>query len=271
MSGLEAAAKTIHDRGWLPIPLGLDSQGYPKKPIMKDWTGRDWEIEDVSTYPWGGAKGLGLVLGLPSHGLCAVDVDSEPLFDALLAAMGDDAPRCVRTARNRGHVYFIETNALSLSCWHEVKFQGEKARIELKSNGTQVAAPPTAGYRLLNSAPPMSVPNIEAAWSWLVFCLNQAGHEIKLTTVDPNTNRFPKAWRDHVPEGERDNSAFIEAHQLREAGMLLEDALDTMRIRWERHYAQGDQKWEEIEATINSAYRKGIPQRLEASNDLDRF
>jgi len=254
---LQEAAKLIYQRGWLPIPLGYDANGFPKVPILKEWTQLDHESEDISTYPWGAAKGLGIVLGLPSNRLCVVDIDSEPLFNACLESMGDKAPRSVRTARNRGHMYFYEQE-LSLSSKRTYVYRGQDVGIELKSNGTQVAAPPSPGYSLIKTGvEPVTVSSIASGWSWIMDCLNRHGHEITLKTLpDGGANRFPSPWQRNVPAGERNDTCYVEAHRLREAGMSQEIALDLMRGRWEQHYEAG-QDWSEIENTVLSAYKKG--------------
>ena len=163
----------------------------------------------------------------------------------------------MRTARQRGHVYFYERE-LSLSSKRTYVYKGQDVGIELKSNGTQVAAPPSPGYSLIKTGvEPMAVSSIASGWSWIMDCLNRHGHEITLKTLpDGGANRFPSPWQRNVPAGERNDTCYVEAHRLREAGMSQEIALDLMRGRWEQHYEAG-QDWSEIENTVLSAYKKG--------------
>ena len=176
------------------------------------------------------------------------------------------------------HLYCIETEQLSRAGWHEVTWKGEKVRIELKANGTQVAAPPTPGYELLNKAPPMKVPSIEAAWSWVLFCFEKYWGTVPcLATPDPCTGngRYPKPWRNVVPAGERNDTAYIEVHKLREAGITVGQAVEFMEYRFQTAYEQGRIDWQEMKRTIESAYQKGtapgMPGARHYDNEFDRF
>ena len=232
MPSLQEAARALLERQWLSMPLVNDTNGLPKRPILQAWASMDRHTVDIDAFPWAQARGLGIVLGLPSNCLVVLDMDGEQLFKDIVEALGESCPRAVRTARNRGHLYFYETDEISLSGWHEVTWRGEKVRIELKANGTQVAAPPTPGYTLLNSAQPGQAPCIEAAWSWVSERFQTYWGEVpKLITIDPCTGRYPRPWRNHVPAGERNSSAYVEAHRLREAGVSEVDALEFMAHR----------------------------------------
>ena len=59
-----------------------------------------------------------------------------------------------------------------------------------------------------------------------------------------------------VPAGERNRSMYIEAHQLRRAGIELDEALALLQARYESSYAQGECTWDEMVVTIMSAYKK---------------
>ena len=107
MDLLQPALKMMRDRKWLCIPLGLDANGLPKRPLSSAWTSLEPTEEVVQGLPWDQAKGLGIVLGEKSNQLGVLDIDDKELFSVLRVALGipSEAPRLVSTARNRGHWY----------------------------------------------------------------------------------------------------------------------------------------------------------------------
>ncbi len=259
-----AALAMLNERGWLCIPLRPDSNGIPKIPITVGWTSLERSEDVVKGLPWSEAKGLGIVLGEKSSYLGVLDIDCEPLFDVVISALGfSDAPRLVRTARNRGH-WYCYTKDVCQSTWREVLWDGELVKIELKTDGTQVAAPPTPGYKLLNQNPPQLFHDMEMAFEF--FCdvlLEYSPERFKAPSPDSETNDmpqgagFPSPWNENVPKDIRNKAAYIEAHRLREAKMPLAQALAVMSARFSVAYAKGDIEWREIESTVRSAYKKG--------------
>ena len=116
---LEAALNMYHNRGWFCIPLGLDANNLPKKPLSLQWTTLESSEESLRSLPWDNAKGLGIVLGEQSNNLAVLDLDDEELFNVVLAMQGS-SQRMVRTARNRGHLYFTEIDGATQSTLREV-------------------------------------------------------------------------------------------------------------------------------------------------------
>ena len=241
---LRQASEILVGRGWCPIPLSLDAQGLPKKPIPTGWT--KLTPASAPALAWESAIGIGVVLGRPSGNLAVIDLD-----DPDYAQMLFDAPhftRLVRTVRGRAHAYYIEESA-SNSHPLEMAADGRTFKLELKTTGTQVAVPPTPGYTLVHPGPIAHVLSLRVAFDQLC---NLLGLD---SSVAKKLSGYPKPWNAEVTEY-RNNNAFIEAHQLREAGMPLALALRHMQIRWEGDYQQGKQTWDEIERTVRSAYRK---------------
>ena len=180
----------------------------------------------------------------------------------------------MRTARNRLHVYFQEVGYPSPSSKQIVKFDGREVTVELKANGTQVAAPPTQGYKLLNHPQePMPFSSISQAWELIVDCLKDSPAVSRLElTVDSFTGkRYPKPWQDTVQGGSRNESAYVEAHQLREASMPLDKALKVMHARFKEDYEQQGITWEEIKRTVESAYMKGVVVNDNTGSELQLF
>ena len=248
-------ANAYYKRGWLPIPLGFDARGFPKKPMDDGWTSLERRPEVIRGLRWADAKGLGLVLGPVSGNLAAVDVDDVDLAEAIYqrAKKTGVVTRMVRTIRKRLHLYVIEAVPSRSRRFDNVRWEGHSFTIELKAQGTQVAAPPTPGYELLFDGAPAKVPSIEAAWLSIAHALG--------VEMPAGEGGYPRPWQPAVPQGQRNGSAYIEAHKLREAGMPLDQALEVMRLRVEAFYAPGDMRIEEALATVRSAYRKGVVQR----------
>src|SRR3972149_5988513 len=96
--------------------------------------------------------------------------------------------------------------------------------------------------------------SVETAWAALAQMI---GRKYPGLLEVGSNERYPKPWAPFVQAGERDKAAYVEAHRLREAGLALEQAMADMKIRWEKDYEGGEQGWQEIERTIESAYSKG--------------
>ena len=273
----DAAITMFKDRGWLCIPLRKDANGFSKIPIVPGWSSLPSTLETVQSLEWEKASGLGIVLGEKSNSLAVLDVDDEALAQAIMLYCWDrldTSPRLVRTARNRLHVYFQEVGYPSPSSKQIVKFDGREVTVELKANGTQVAAPPTQGYKLLNHPQePMPFSSISQAWELIVDCLKDSPAVSRLElTVDSFTGtRYPKPWQDTVQGGERNESAYVEAHQLREASMPLDKALKVMHARFKEDYEQQGITWEEIKRTVESAYMKGVVVNDNTGSELQLF
>jgi hypothetical protein len=265
------------DRGWLCIPLRKDANGFSKIPIVPGWSSLPSTIETVQSLEWEKASGLGIVLGEKSNSLAVLDVDDEALAQAIMLYCWDrldTSPRLVRTARNRLHIYFQEIDYPSPSSKQIVKFDGREVTVELKANGTQVAAPPTPMYKLLNHPQePMPFFSIAQAWEFIVDCLKDSPAVSRLElTVDSFTGkRYPKPWQDTVQGGSRNESAYVEAHQLREASMPLDKALKVMHARFKEDYEQQGITWEEIKRTVESAYMKGVVVNDNTGSELQLF
>jgi len=158
--------------------------------------------------------------------------------------------RIVWTVRKRIHVYCTEQES-SPSRKLRIEWRGSPVTVELKSTGTQVAAPPTPGYTLTRDVPPSTVPTILSLWLSISAALGiGANQEIE---------RFPTPWLDHVATHERNKAMYIEAQRLRQARVPLQSALEMLHTRYTTHYDHGDDSWVEYERTIQSAYRNGPP------------
>jgi len=258
MPDFKAAAREMYMRGWLTIPLVFDPNGFPKKPFTYGWTSLENDWETIGALPWEQAKGLGIVLGKKSHGLAVLDVDDEGLAKAMLDGAGGTAGgRSVSTVRNRAHFYVYE-RAQSASSVITAQWQGQTIKIELKATGTQVAAPPTPGYQLVGRAEVITVPSLDVYLRELTALTD--GLTIAQTPAGTTNSGYPRPWRTAVPQEERNNSAYIEAHYLRGAGMPLDMALEIMEARFRLHYEQGEMEWREIERTVKSAYAKPLKE-----------
>jgi len=286
MNSLFDAALVLLGRGWLAIPLGLDAEGRPKRPLSMNWPNLTRSRATVESLPWGDAQGLGIVLGAASSNLAAIDLDDVALTNAVWRSLAledtkapfsyEPPPRMVRTIRGRGHLYVQEATA-SRSRRYQVRFMGHNVTVELKTSGNQVAAPPTPGYSLLVNGPPYPCTTIQQAWDDLcvLVAANYPGTlEVPEGGPDGAHAGYPSPWREQVPLHERNQNLYIEAHKLREAGMPLTTAMAVLLTRVQQDYAPGAFTRAEAEATIQSAYAKGLPPRVEigeGNNDESRL
>ena len=262
MTFLEAALVYLR-RGYLAHPLENDANGFPKKPIVPGWTGLERTEAVIKSLPWDRAKGLGIVLGAASSGLACLDIDDTELPWDLLVALNYEArylPRTVRTIRQRGHIYVQELDGPSPSTRFPIRWRDREITIELKATGTQVAAPPTPGYTLLTtktSQGPMRAFTVASAWEFLLDCFEDRFPGQITVPTGTLTSGYPQPWAPAVHEEQRNNTAYIEAHRLREAGMPLEEALRVMEARFGAAYDKQGIAWPEIARTVRSAYQKG--------------
>lgn len=260
MDNLRFAANAYWKRGWLPIPLGQDANGYPKRPLTKDWTNLQRDPQIIVKQPWGNAVGIGIVLGPKSGNLAVIDVDDEELGREVFAVVLCEREETYMTwtARGRLHVY-VEEQKPSRTKTLRYIYYGRPVAVELRAEGGQVAAPPSPGYSVANEPQP------DGGSPWPDFTIQACWGRIachSALTVAPEQATlgeagYPRPWQPEVGEGERNNAAYIEAHKLREAGLELEQALEMMKGRL-RQYAPG-LEWLEVERTVRSAYRKPLP------------
>jgi hypothetical protein len=260
-TAFRAAAYFYHQQGWAAMPLVNDTQGFPKRPFVEGWDKfehGDWEF--FRHLPWERAAGLGLVLGTGSHNLAVLDVDDVEM--GALAIELCAKTRRIETIRHRAHIYFIEEQP-SASRKFTVAWHGRDVTIELKTNGTQVAAPPTPGYqqRCPPDLMPVVVSSIGAAWTALAAQLGVQAADTRTEKTQP--------WLTKVSKDHRNSTIFIEAHRLREAGVHYDAAVTMLQARWEQDYERGDQSWQEVERTIRSAYRK--PTLIGVSDGRDTY
>jgi len=257
---LRASGYAYSQWGWTTQPLIADGNGFPKRPFVKGWQNMHlpWK-PDIYGLPWEHGIGLGIILGAASSNLAVMDIDDEELGAEAIRLCANT--RRVHTLRNRAHIYVTEKHP-SASSVRQIQWRGRDIQIELKAAGTQVTAPPTPGYR--HACPPdmrpVVVPDIGTAWTALAVRLG--------ITESVASSGFPSAWESNVLPSRRNNSMYIEAHQLREARMPLEEALVILKMRWESSYATGGASWKEMESTIKSAYRKGTPRERGEHNGL---
>jgi len=255
-----AAARRYYDAGYLAIPLGPDAAGRPKRPLDTGWTSVPNVWDRIAGLSWASAEGIGLVLGDVSDGLCALDVDDVPLAEhahAVLSAQ-PEPPRMIWTIRHRLHV-FLHPMVTPPSRRISVTWKGRICPVEIKATGTQVATVPTPGYAIAQRGEPFHLGADD-----LLRLIGVAEASVQLLT-------YPRPWRTDVPRDERNNTAYIEAHHLREAGAPLEFALEFMEWRFARAYDQTEITWDEVARTIESAYRKGSPPTGATMTDIDNW
>lgn len=250
---LRDAAEGYLARGWMPIALGLDPLGKPKRPLLADWP--NTAPETAMEQPWERAKGIGVLLGPRSGNLAVIDMDNQAfaaaVYDEFKAAQRD--VYWVTTGRNNGHLYLIEERPSDPRTMR-VEWGGETFSLELKARGQQVAAPPTTGYGHRGADLPTAVPSVGEAW-------NSIALRMGIAIPDRRGSRsgsagYPRAWQSHVTKGERNNALYVEACRLREARAPLSEALSLMRARFDLAYDGGDADDRELVRTVQSAYRK---------------
>jgi len=250
----EAAQRYFDNHGWVTIPLIHDPDGKPKRPFSNGWqdTPADWGA--ISALPWEQAKGIGIVLGPVSDNLAVIDIDDVELADAVFETLSNAESKFyyVRTGSNRCHLYFREGMATAPRTMRGLSWRNHTFGVELKGKGQQVAAPPTSGYQLRGTTnTPTPVATIQKAWDAISTGMGVVAPD----NVKQGGSGYPRAWQETIKTGERNNSIYVEACRLAEAGMPLDAAISTMLARIRQAY-EGEQDERSVVGTVRSAYRK---------------
>ena len=265
----QAAEDYYNQHRWTCMPLKLDPQGYPKRPIVTDWTNIRQHMPTIDARPWEGAAGLGILLGPASSNLAVIDIDSKTLARAVydIIKTHDQEVYAVRTARGNMHLYLTEIKP-SPSSKFPITWEGERLYIEHKGTGTQVAAPPSPGYSIVRDTL-LEWESMATLWRLIsarLQYLHPDRYEPTVTRADGTPAEGVRPWLDEVTDGNRNNTLFVEAHKLREAGMPFEQALPLLITRTRLAYeANHDMTDHEVEQTVASAYRKGVVTRIGAT------
>jgi len=249
------------------MPLQNDPGGYPKRPIVSAWTSIKRWMPDIDALPWAGAAGLGLVLGPTSSNLAVIDIDSRSLARAVYQIVKSHGQEvyAVRTGRRNMHLYITELEP-SASSKFPIKWEGEQLYIEFKGRGTQVAAPPSPGYQVIQDDL-LVWQNLASFWELLDHRLRYLYPDVYKPggATDHSNSGTPSAqvWAPEVADGNRNDTLYVEAHKLREAGMPHDQALSLLTARVRQHYqANHNISQDEISNTVASAYRRGVVQRV---------
>lgn len=264
MNVLAAAAVKYAASGWATHPLRNNEDGYPKVAIVKDW--QHLTPEDIEGLPWDRAAGIGIIGGSNSQNLGFIDIDQAQLA-ADVAAYLVRRKRCLMawTARRRIHVYVQECEP---SSYRKIVFpyKGEDATVELRAQGSYVAAPPSPGYLWLNESWEPLYGSLLDVWQEIVLGadLRPAGRPGVLSThsgsVVTTSAGYPTGWAAQVPFGERNQACFYEAACLKDARMPIEQAWAFMQGRISNCYAQPIH-WPEMRRTFESAFSRPVRER----------
>ena len=258
MNAIEIQARRYLDMGWVPIALGADTEGRPKKPLAEKWETLTVNDPRVRQQGWKNAIGIGVACGPQSNNLAVIDIDDQSLalevFFKLQRSKQDF--RWVWSIRKRGHLYLYEREPSKVGETrrnYTCMWQGKEVKVEVRTEGAQVAAPGTPGYILARDVPPQTVQDATSAFS--AICL-AVGMEPK----DGDSGRdYPEPWQDMVGEGYRNDALFIEACKLASVRMQEDRAVELLTANIGSHYS-GHISPIEIKRTVRSAYRRAWPK-----------
>lgn len=247
--------------GWATHPLRLDDNGFPKVAIAPGW--QNLTPADRDSLPWDRAKGIGIIGGSNSGNLAFIDVDDNELAADIAAFLiRHHRPLMAWTARRRIHIYVQEPEP---SSYKKITFvyKGHDATVEFRAQGSYVAASPSPGYTWMN-------PDWEPLYGSLQQCWEQLVREMPITTHETarigsqgaTGASYPSPWQARVADGQRNQSIYVEAHRLREAGMPVDEAIGILRVRFEKSYEKSGIGWGGLERSIRSAYTKAVAARV---------
>jgi hypothetical protein len=264
----KAAEDYYNSHGWVCIPLKFDNDGLPKRPIPTDWTNIRPFMPDIDALPWNSplCVGIGILLGPPSNNLAVLDIDSRSLARAVHKIIRDVGQEvyAVRTARGNMHLYIQEIDP-SPSTKRNIMWEGKPFQLEFKAKGQQVAAPPSPNYKIIHDTF-LEWQSLDTFWELLDHRL-RATHPDEYkpapTGQDGEGKATTKVWEPEVKVKTRNDTLYVEAHRLREAGVPFQEALALLITRVRQSYQSGQEiPDEEIRATVASAYRKGVVTKV---------
>ena len=264
----KAAERYYNAHGWVCIPLKLDNNGLPKRPIPTDWTNIRPFMADIDALPWDSPAcvGIGILLGPTSNNLAVLDIDSKTLARAVYKIIRDVGQEvyAVRTARGNMHLYIRERDP-SPSTKRDIVWEGKTMKLEFKAQGQQVAAPPSPNYAIIHDEF-LEWQSLDTFWELLDHRLRATHPDEYKPAPTGQTEGEKSTTRVWQPEGAvktRNDTLYVEAHRLREAGMPFQEALALLITRVGRSYQDsGEIPESEIRATVASAYRKGVVTRV---------
>lgn len=241
-------------QGWASHPLRMNEDGFAKVAITRDW--QHIQPEDSLRLDWSSAKGIGLIGGSNSCNLGFIDIDDQELSARSWAWLirSHKNPLCVYTARQRLHVYVIEPKPSAYKSL-DLRLEGRRIKVELRAQGSYVAAPPTQKYQWANPE-----------WEPIYGCLIDVWNELKqgVGEIDwwPHdtaiaSSGYPPVWQNSVAVGERNQAFFKEACQLKDAGIFHDEAWRLLQIRVQESYSPPI-PWRELQRTFESAYRRPL-------------
>lgn len=274
-SPLHAAAEDYLNRyGWACMPLRNDDNGLPKRPIVPGWATLQAHMPTIDDLPWQDATGLGIVLGPASNNLAVLDIDSQTLAKAIYTIIKAEWPpmHAVKTIRKRMHLYITELTP-SPSSRLGITWEDERIEIEFKAAGTQVAAYPTPGYTVLQDTL-AEWHSLAVVWEMIeARLLHHHPRQYKPAAVtNEGAAQTTMPWQTEVKESTRNNTMYVEAHRLREAGMSLDVAIDILTTRVGMSYQDGASIPDsEIRRTVTSAFRKGVVTKVGDSSGPREF
>ena len=259
----KAAEDYYNSHGWVCIPLKFDNDGLPKRPIPTDWTNIRPFMPDIDALPWNSplCVGIGILLGPPSNNLAVLDIDSRSLARAVHKIIRDVGQEvyAVRTARGNMHLYIREIDP-SPSTKRFISWEGKPFQLEFKAKGQQVAAPPSPNYTIIHDDF-LEWQSLDVFWELLDHRLTyEYPDEFKSAPEGQvaGEKSTTKVWQPEVAVNTRNDTLYVEAHRLREAGMPFQEALALLITRVGQSYQNStDIPESEIRATVASAYRKG--------------
>jgi hypothetical protein len=153
----------------LPNAVLLPIPERKKGPVIEGWS----QVKLLDTILPDYRKDLsehtntGVLLGRPSKGLCAIDVDSDEAAELLLA-LNPDFQKTLRSRGRRGCQFWVETDGEYPHCVAKLKYKTGAPFGEWRADGGQSVIrgihPDGMHYQLLCDAPPLRIRFDKIRW-----------------------------------------------------------------------------------------------------------
>lgn len=228
LSELGKAAVWYAGHGFAVFPLGTRS----KKPIttsgLKDWTddpenaAQCWQMFPTSN--------IGLVCGMPSHGLLVIDLDVSDEKDGISTLRewekaNGELPETAESITGSGgrHIFYrTDRTGIHPSVNHELG-------VDIRSDGSYVIPPPSIHpsgemYEWWADPRDVGIAAADATVYDFIDYVQRNGGEDELAKKPNGKFRLP----DKIPRGERDNTLFRYASHLRAIGRSDEEILTSV-------------------------------------------
>ena len=289
---IEGWVRKLYELGFTPIPIGNKNGAQSKIPVifeegeLKFYRNHRPSIDVIETWLSTGCyNNIGLLMGAVHGNICCIDIDNPevlPVVDFDEDVVLGKGFWVQKTPRENGryHIYMIGQDPIDFTreVCHDVELRGNTCYCMFTPSMNEKGGL----WRLLNTETPddLSKPrvvDVYAMWDKWKNILNKAfGYENKVTKEikmkkvwDRSEECIRKAWESGVKKGQRKTTIYGLSSWLKQKGMPVDVAEDTILAWFDSKCEKGDMSKREITNAIHDAFEKGATGCTYMRNNTD--